>query len=73
MNIEKMTDQEIVELAAQYGPGVIGPEIHARAKAITAKNPGGQFGPALIDTEGPKKAVAVDEDTPKKPAKGKKG
>lgn len=73
MDVSKMTDQEVVQMAKRFGPGVIGPEVHARAKAIEARNPGGAFGRALVDTEPPKKAEPAKEPTkePSKPAKGR--
>ncbi len=72
MNMAQLSDQEIVALAARFGPGIIGEDIHARAKAITKNNPGGAFGPALVATE-PVSAKAPQPESQAAPKGRKRG
>ncbi len=72
MNMAQLSDQEIVALAARFGPGIIGPELHARAKRILKHNPGGAFGPALVSTE-PVSAKAPQPESQPAPKGRKRG
>lgn len=54
--VSKLSDQEVLEQAGDYGPGIIGQELYERAQQIKRDNPQGQFGPALLgDGEDAKK------------------
>lgn len=49
--LELLSDEEVLALTGHghFGPGIVGPALHARSEAIIARTGGGQFGPALTD------------------------
>jgi hypothetical protein len=49
--LEKLSDGEILELAGGFGPAIIGQELYERAQRIQRTNPGGLFGPAILDPD----------------------
>lgn len=64
--LEKLSDGEVLELAGSFGPGIIGQELYERAQAIQKSNPGGIFGPAILDPnygKDVKAAVAAADPT----------
>lgn len=64
--IGKLTDGEVLELAGNFGPAIIGQELHDRAAEIQRTNPGGAFGPAILDPNyGKDVKAAVEASDPK--------
>lgn len=67
--LDKMSDAKILELAAGYGPGIIGQAHFDRAAALRTATDDGRLGPALVDPDYARKQAALrgqevaDEET----------
>ena len=49
--LDDLSDGEVLELAGGFGPGIIGKELYDRAQQIQSTNPGGLYGPAVLDPD----------------------
>jgi len=48
-SLDQLSDQEVVQMAGNFGPSVISAELFARAQEINKTNPGGAFGPSVLN------------------------
>lgn len=54
-----LSDEEVLEQAGNFGPGIIGQELYDRACEVRKRTSGGLFGPAIV---GDKTASALEAD-----------
>jgi hypothetical protein len=47
--LDELSDVEALALANGFGPSIISQELYDRAQEIQKKNPGGVYGPAILD------------------------
>jgi hypothetical protein len=47
----KLSDTQILDLAGNLGPGIIGQELFDLASKIRTRTDNGRFGPALLDSD----------------------
>jgi hypothetical protein len=65
--VAKLTDDQVLAMAAGMGPAIIGEALFKRAQEIQKKNPEGKLGPAILGTPEKPKPDTSGPDPDKEP------